>query len=289
MGELRPSPVFLCPVRVCFRVMICDFFPVTILSGQALTGMPAGTMWITTNIQDLIVGQVPAYLIIGQGRVARHMGCYLTLLNIPFTTWHRAEPPADLTARARAATHILVLIRDGAIEPFVHEHLRDLPVVKIHFSGALATPAAVGAHPLMTFGDDLYTLEKYKSIPFVLDEGAPDMSELLPGLSNPSVRLPAAQKAKYHAMCVLAGNFSCLLWQKFFSTLTTEFHFPPGFGIPYLLQQAENIARDPASALTGPLARGDDVTLAKNIQALEGDAFQAVYKSFVDAYRKERP
>lgn len=235
------------------------------------------------------MGQVPAYLIIGDGRVARHVRHYLSLLGVSHDTWHRAQPLTDLASRLATATHILVLIKDDAIALFVQEYLSNTTAQKIHFSGALVMPGAVGAHPLMTFGQDLYTLEKYKSIPFVLDEGAPDLATLLPGLPNPFAYLPFSQKAKYHAMCVLAGNFSCLLWQKFFSTLENDFSMPVNIGLPYLLQQTENIARDYKTALTGPLARGDAATLQKNIDALTGDAFQAVYQSFVDAYRRELP
>lgn len=233
--------------------------------------------------------QVPTYLIIGNGRIARHFCHYFSLLKIKkYSQWHRSEPLELLHERAAQATHILVLIKDSAIEPFIDAHLAAYPAKKIHFSGSLVSKKAYGAHPLMTFGPELYTLEKYLTIPFVVDAKAPVFSELLPNLHNPNVRLSAKQKAKYHAMCVLAGNFTCILWQKFFGTLTEEFVFPPHFGDLYLRQQMENLIRDYKTALTGPLARGDAATIKSNLDALKGDAFHDVYQSFVRAYNAEK-
>lgn len=227
--------------------------------------------------------QVPHYLIIGNGRVARHFSHYLSLLHIPFSRWHRPDPAARLQELSRAATHILLLVSDAAIEPFIQEHL-GAAARKVHFSGALVTPLAFGAHPLMTFGPALYTPEQYRAIPFVTDAGAPPFAELLPGLPNPHAALAPEKKAKYHALCVLSGNFSCLLWQKFFAALPRELGLPPEIGQAYLRQQMENLLADPATAFTGPLARGDRATIGRNLAALEGDAFQRIYQCFVEAY-----
>jgi 2-dehydropantoate 2-reductase len=155
---------------------------------------------------------------------------------------------------------------------------------RIHMSGSLVTKKAWGAHPLMTFGPQLYDLEKYLAIPFVLDEKAPSFRELFPGLHNRYVRLSEKQKAKYHAVCVMSGNFSCLLWQKLFESLEGEFSIPPQIAEMYLRQQMENLLSSYKTALTGPLARGDEATIARNLKALEGDPFKGIYEAFVKAY-----
>ncbi len=232
--------------------------------------------------QDTTSRTAPRYLVIGNGRVAHHFCRYFSLLNLSYQQWHRAQPVAELQEQLQAATHVLILISDSAIESFIQEHLAASSAVKIHFSGALVSSLAYGAHPLMTFNTGLYTLEKYQAIPFVVDQSAPEFNQLLPGLPNAHVRIAPEQKAKYHAMCVLAGNFSCLLWQKFFSTLEAEFHFPAGTGHAYLRQQMENLITDYPSAFTGPLARGDVATIRKNLAALTADPFQSIYQSFVD-------
>lgn len=230
--------------------------------------------------------QVPQYLVIGNGRVARHFCHYFSQLSLSYTQWKRPEPLARLREFALAATHVLILINDQAIEPFITEHLQDAQAVKVHFSGALVSKLAYGAHPLMTFNTGLYTLDKYKAIPFVVDKDAPAFDTLLPGLPNACVSLAPELKAKYHALCVLSGNFSCLLWQKFFMALEFDLHLPPETGYAYLRQQTENLLSDYASAFTGPLARGDKETIKRNLKALEGDAFQRIYQSFVDLREK---
>jgi predicted short-subunit dehydrogenase-like oxidoreductase (DUF2520 family) len=238
-----------------------------------------------TNIMGLIMRQVPTFLIIGNGRVARHMCHYFTSLDIPYTQWHRQLPVSALAPLVAAASHILLLIRDDAIERFAQTHLAESDAVKIHFSGALNARGIYGAHPLMTFGADLYAAEKYRDIYFIIDSNAPDFADLLPGLPNAHARLDTAQKAKYHALCVMAGNFSCLLWQKLFDTLQSDFDIPATAAAPYLKQQTENLLADYQTALTGPLARGDTATIARNMAALKDDEFQAVYHAFVEAYK----
>jgi len=159
--------------------------------------------------------------------------------------------------------------------------------MRVHFSGSLVTEQANGAHPLMTFSDTLYDLEHYQAIPFVLDHDAAEFSELLPGLPNQFARLHKSLKPKYHALCVLSGNFSCMLWQKLFQTLEQEFNIPQSVAFPYLYQQTQNLLMNPQTALTGPLVRGDNITIKKNLAALETDSFQAVYTSFISSYQQE--
>lgn len=229
--------------------------------------------------------QVPKYLLIGDGRVARHLARYFSLLKLKnVTRWDRAKPVSRLHALAADATHILLAINDGAIDAFIDEHLAHYDATKIHFSGSLVTKKAFGAHPLMTFGPKLYDLDKYRAIPFIVDSTAPGWKALFPQLKNPHERLNPAQKAKYHALCVMAGNFSCLLWQKLFDGLADEMGIAPGTADLYLLQQTENLLADYKTALTGPLARGDTGTINRNLKALDGDAFQPVYRAFVKAY-----
>lgn len=229
--------------------------------------------------------QVPHYLIIGNGRLARHLCHYFShIYPHNYRQWHRAMPLASLPRETERATHILLAISDKAIDDFIGEHLQDTTAIKIHFSGSLVTPHASGAHPLMTFGPDLYPIETYRSIPFIVDDGAPDFADLLPGLTNPHMRIKPAQKAKYHALCVMAGNFSCILWQKLFSSLEEEFGIPAEAADMFLRQQTENLLSNRNGALTGPLARGDKETLRRNLDALTGDPFESIYEAFVAAW-----
>jgi hypothetical protein len=241
-------------------------------------------------LSDLIMRQVPHYLIVGNGRVARHIQHYFSLLQLPYTAWHRDRPLSELHEKLAFATHVLILIQDSAIAPFIAEHLlqetQDCCPLRIHFSGSLVIEQAWGAHPLMAFSDSLYGLPQYRAVPFVLDHDAPSFADLLPGLPNRQVRLHTALKPKYHALCVLSGNFSCLLWQKLFDAFEQELNLPPDLAHSYLMQQTHNLIRNAKDALTGPLVRGDASTIEKNIAALAGDPYQDIYKSFVRCYQK---
>lgn len=231
---------------------------------------------------------IPHYLIIGNGRVARHFQHYFSQLKLSFDTWHRHEPFEQLQKKLGQATHVLVLITDKSINSFIQENLKT-HAMRIHFSGSLVSELAYGAHPLMCFNEQFYSLEQYKQIPFIIDEDAPAFEELLPGLTNTHVRLKKSLKAKYHALCVMSGNFSCLLWQKLFSTFEKEFNLPHTIAHPYLQQQTQNILHNYQTALTGPLVRNDQETLAKNLAALENDPFQQIYQSFISCFDKLSP
>jgi hypothetical protein len=228
--------------------------------------------------------QVPQYLLIGNGRVARHFRYYFSQLHLPFQTWERQESREKLQEQLKTATHVLLLISDHAIEEFLTQHINQ--AIWIHVSGSHSSERAYGAHPLTTFNQSFYEIEDYQKIPFIMDHDCPEFDVLLPGLPNPSVRLNKSLKAKYHALCVMSGNFSCLLWQKLFTSFEQEFQFSPEVAFPYLLQQTKNLIADGKNALTGPLVRKDYQTIEKNISALEKDPFQELYKSFVACYQQ---
>ena len=109
----------------------------------------------------------------------------------------------------------------------------------------------------MTFGPTLYSFDDYRSIPFVLDAGGRPFTDLFPDLPNPSYVIDAADRPYYHALCVMAGNFSTMLWLKLFDELERRFDIPASAAHPYLARVAANLVADGHQALTGPLARGD--------------------------------
>ncbi len=235
--------------------------------------------------------QVPAldaspFGLVGNGRVARHFLHYFNLLGFSVRAWsRRSEVPAPPDALAACRT-VLILIPDAAVVPFI-EAWPDLRSKRlVHCSGSLVTPVAEAAHPLMSFGPELYTLADYQAIPFVLDAGGTLFADLLPGLPNPSFSIPAADRPYYHTLCVMAGNFSTLLWAKLFDELQQRFDIPPSAAYPYLARVTANVMADAGRALTGPLSRGDSDTMASNLRTLDGDPFQAVYAAFVRAYEQ---
>ncbi len=249
--------------------------------------------------------QVPFYGIIGAGRMAKHMCYYLSNLQIPFQQWSRKQDPdkQQLKKFIKTSDLILLLIDDDAIVDFIQQHpdLTDKPLR--HFSGQLHTELAYSAHPLMTFIDidnnhnnigatkndsaaDYYDSSLYQKIPFIIEEDGPDLQQLLPGLTNPYYKIPAASKAYYHSLCVLSANFSCLLWQKMFDELGCRWGIPSESIYPYLEQTTINLRR--GDALTGPLVRDDKHTIEQHLQALADDPFLEVYRAFCHSYQQTK-
>ncbi len=239
------------------------------------------------------------YAIVGGGRLARHFSRYFHLLNIPHTCWARArQSPINTSARGDTewrlrqtvadAARVLLLVSDGAIAkvlkqyPFLHE--KQL----IHCSGTMSFPGVAGVHPLMTFAEDLYDLETYRKIPFMLENGH-DYCELLPGLDNPHFSLSVEDKTRYHALCVMAGNFPQLLWKAVSDRFEQRLELPASTLHPYLKQVTGNFLQAPAKALTGPLTRDDHHTIERNLASLEDDGLQELYQAFISFYQGERP
>jgi hypothetical protein len=242
------------------------------------------------------MGQVPgakAWLLVGDGRLAAHLAYYFEQLDVPCLRWSRRGPPAgretgwvsDLDEGLARSDRVLLAIRDDALEPFVSRCAGRGPRPWIHFSGSRHVPGARRAHPLCTFGPALYEPGFYPGIPFVVEAGGGELGELLPGLPNPSVAIPGDDFPLYHALCVSAGNFTTILWQRFFTELRQRWGIERGLAVPYLERTARNLAGDdPGRALTGPLARGDSGTIRANLAALD-DAGLAdlagIYSAFV--------
>jgi predicted short-subunit dehydrogenase-like oxidoreductase (DUF2520 family) len=224
----------------------------------------------------------PTYGLIGRGRVATHLARYLELEGIPLIHWNRGmdlRPGAAL----RCADILLLAISDDAIEPFIaaNGELRDRPLV--HFSGSLTTETAHGFHPLMTFGPEPYDLETYRSMAFVAEKAAPPFDTLFPDLCNTCALIETDLKPLYHALCVLSGNFTTILWSKAMQDFEQRLHLPREVLYPFLERTAANTLRQGSAALTGSLARGERGTVERDLEGLAGDPFREVYLAVATA------
>lgn len=227
-----------------------------------------------------------SYLIIGSGRVARHLSHYFHLLNINFASWNRVEDPHALARKLQSATHVLLAISDSALEGFFRQYLAGYDLMVVHFSGAHHFNGMVSAHPLMTFGSELYALEFYKKIHFTMTGAT--LNEALPGLGNPSSIIPASEKARYHAHCVMGGNFVTLLLAKMLSEFK-DLKIPPEAAQAYIEKVVANTLHQTNTALTGPLVRKDIATVMANLNALENDPYQKIYEAFLKTHWPEYP
>jgi predicted short-subunit dehydrogenase-like oxidoreductase (DUF2520 family) len=216
------------------------------------------------------------YGLVGRGRVAHHMARYLELEGQRVATWHRgssARPEATLSD----TDIVLLAISDDALVGFIADNpaLGNRPLV--HFSGSLTIDGAAGFHPLMTFGSERYDLETYRSIPFVVERGGPPFREIFPCLRNESHIIDPALKPLYHALCVLSGNFTTILWAKAMRDFGSKLGLPSDILRPYLEQTAANTLANGRGSLTGSLARGERGTIARDLDGLAGDPYREVY------------
>lgn len=227
-------------------------------------------------------------LIIGNGRLARHMKHYLSLKKMVFSAWSRSEQSDHaLNGLLEQAEIILLLISDNAIEPFIVKHkLREKNLKIIHCSGCLIIEGVQSAHPLQTFSNALYTISEYESIAFITEKEKEPFDTLFPALNNPFIAIDPRLKPYYHALCVMANNFTTLLWQHFFKKLEAELDISVEYSSPLLAGTLQNIQRDHRNSLTGPFSRKDFKTIEDNLKSLNqhNDLMAPIYDAFVKAY-----
>ncbi len=219
--------------------------------------------------------------------MARHMGHYFDLLEIPWHGWHRGDGVPALERASRSAAAVLLLIPDSAIADFVRDHDRPLGrAPRVHFSGSVAVDGVQCCHPLGSFGRVLHTEALYRRIVFVCDPGPRSFTDLFPRLPNRHQVLDPELRPRYHALAVLSGNFTVLLWKKVREELA-HMGLPGEATEAYMETVFENLRVDPEGSLTGPLSRGDVGTIRRNLQALGSDPFRDVYRAFVRAMGME--
>lgn len=238
-------------------------------------------------------GSIRTYLIIGSGRLAKHLAFYFSVLSDsskqPFKVlqWDRHQDPLALNRHLQKCTHVLLAIKDSALTDFFHQHLAGFNLVCVHFSAATVIPEILSAHPLMTFSTELYSEATYRQIHFVIQSnsfGYSKLQQIIPDMPNASTELPSSMASYYHAMCVMAGNMPQILWQKVNSEFK-KLKLPEDALNNYLRQTLANFIASPQSALTGPIARNDSKTIEANLNSLKQDQFQEVYQAFVNVKR----
>lgn len=231
-----------------------------------------------TNINNHAV--VNNVLIIGHGRLAKHLTHWCTLLQKFVHHWTRNDnKPLSL----QNIDYIWLAISDNALVPFYQETLKPLLSGQkvVHFSGTVHHSDMISAHPLMTFSHELYDLATYNKIYFGVT-GAESLTEALPGFTNPFFKLRAEDKPLYHALCVASGNLPQLLWSET-QPQFADLKVPPEAVKVFLEQSLTNFFSQGSQAVTGPIVRKDTTTIAKNLSALEkvNLKLKNIYQSFL--------
>lgn len=219
-------------------------------------------------------------MIIGHGRMAKHLINWCSLLNKKVSHWHRSQ--SDSLNLQKIDT-VWLAISDNALVSFFTETLKPKLTGQkvVHFSGTVHHPEMISAHPLMTFSQELYDLQTYNKIYFGLT-GADSLSEALPGFTNPYFKICAEDKPLYHALCVTTGNLPQLLWSETLPQFA-DLKIPQEAVKNYAQQSLTNFFAQGSTAVTGPIVRKDTTTIAKNLSALEkvNLKLKNIYQSFL--------
>ena len=220
-------------------------------------------------------------LLVGSGRLSQHLIYWNSLQKSPLQvlTWNRkSHSIEELKNKVQGVDAIWLAISDSALVPFFEEHLSQTKAKVVHFSGALHDPRIISAHPLMSFPAELMAAEVYPKIHFTLT-GTQNLQSVLPGFINSFSVLDEKQKAFYHSLCVVAGNFPQFLWNESLNEFR-KLDIPTQAIETYIQQVAQNFIQLKEKSLTGPLVRKDQVTIQKNLKALEHSKLKKIYESF---------
>jgi 2-dehydropantoate 2-reductase len=226
-------------------------------------------------------------LLIGRGRLAKHLQHWNSLLSEPniLLHWDLSQNQLLLLDSLNKCTLVWLAISDSALVPFYEQHLQSSNKKVVHFSGAFNDPRMASAHPLMSFTQTLLPNEVYTKIHFAVNQ-CESLQAVLPGFQNSFTILTAENKSYYHALCVIAGNFPQLLWNEV-SNEMKSLNLPPAALDLYINQISANYISLKNAALTGPLVRKDHSTIEKNIQSLSrAEGLQNIYKTFTKEFSK---
>lgn len=220
-------------------------------------------------------------LLVGSGRLSRHLIYWNSLQKSPLQIhpWNRQSHTAEnLQSLIQKADLIWLAISDSALVSFFEQNFSRIQVPVVHFSGALHDQRMISAHPLMSFPEELMSADVYPKIHFALT-GAESLQKVFPGFQNSFSLLDKKQKAFYHALCVVAGNFPQFLWNESLHEFN-KLNIPSAAVENYIQQITQNFLHLKEKSLTGPLVRHDHITIEKNLNALEKSKLKKIYESF---------
>jgi predicted short-subunit dehydrogenase-like oxidoreductase (DUF2520 family) len=223
------------------------------------------------SLNDLRVG------VVGPGRLGTALAAALGEAGVA------VEGPAGRGEIPAGCDAIVLCVPDGEIEAAAAAVAGAAPLIG-HTSGATplsalapAAAAAFGLHPLQTFAGDTIGLAAFAgagcAVAGTTAEALAFAADLARTLGMTPFEIDDEGRAAYHAAASVASNFLVTL-QAAAETIAAG----AGLGreearallAPLVRQTAENIAElGPEEALTGPVARGDDATVATQRAAVE--------------------
>ena len=241
--------------------------------------------------------------IVGTGRVAQALGRFLVERGQPVIAIAGRDSkrtaraarfldantaPVKITDLPALASHILIAVKDSAIEPVAALLARSgfRSGVALHTCGAkgpealevlAACDVSCGSlHPMQTFASAEQGLASLPGSVFAIDGDAQALewaAAIVWLLRGRSIRIRPEHRSVYHAATVMAGNYVTALIHSAMELLEVA-------GVdgstallalaPLVRTSAENSFRlGPVDALTGPIQRGDSATVLAHVKTLK--------------------
>jgi len=243
-----------------------------------MTSLPADTPSVAPTI------------IVGPGRVGTAFARALSTEQPPPVLAGRN----DVRAAVAEAETVLLCVPDAEIAAACSTVAEAAPRLRFagHTSGATRLDAldaavargagAFSIHPLQTIpgGDADLT-----GAPAAIAGSTPEALAVARGLANACqmapFEVPEESRAAYHAAAAMASNFLIAL-EATAEQLLAAAGIEDGRELlsPLVLRSAANWAEHGSDALTGPIARGDEETVRRHLEAIED-----VAPELADAYR----
>lgn len=193
-------------------------------------------------------------------------------LNIPFF-----ENPYELIA---VADTVFLTVPDGEIESLAQCIAKSCPQAKCYFhcSGAhglellaaLSNSSDIGCfHPLQSFSGETGSLKNVHIAVDGTERAIKQAQSLVNRFGASSLMVPSADKALYHAAACILSNYLVTL-NVVAENIFARWNIPKSALQPLLMGSVGNIlATDNTKlALTGPIGRGDAVTVARHLAVL---------------------
>jgi predicted short-subunit dehydrogenase-like oxidoreductase (DUF2520 family) len=234
-------------------------------------------------------GAAAPLAIIGPGRVGRSLAAAAEGAGMEVSLSGRG----DAIAAARRAEVALLTVPDGEITAACGSLTAAVPPLRFigHTSGAteldaLSAATAAGAstfsiHPLQTVPEPEADLTGAPCAVSGSDEEAVAMADSLARLLGMRpFTVPEEARAAYHAAASIASNFLVVL-EESAAELLERAGLADGRELlaPLVLRTAANWSERGGGALTGPIARGDEGTVARHL-----DALLEVYPELLETY-----
>lgn len=225
-------------------------------------------------------------LFLGQGRVSRHLHFYFNeILKVPCASlsWREVlskKSPETNSGELRNYSFVFLVGRDKDL-PVQNQWLNaaDYNGRRIHCSARVHLEGVSAWHPLVSFSHDLFSQDFYLKIPFVGDEYSVSLKDSFLKLPNTEIKILKEEREKYHALCVFASNLSAALMAHSQEKFESNFRISKELIAPLFQSTALNIQKQGWAGVTGPMVRGDDESMQKNIKNLESPEEKLIYQT----------